>query len=273
MWRRDFLKVLGLAPLSLSLPPRTGADSWQHYEGPNFTGWEVVVGDGVYAAPGEPPVGPSDIETVHYTTYSELRANIRRRRIMAHNITFKRIVDENAFEYIHTCGFAFRLPYLPTTDNFDLNAQTLEGGLFVWDGSTTRLDYGVGFQWVLNPWMDIFGEIRTWKADGNEGQWEGVGYLTPDTRWHEIKIVVDFKRGTTSVEIDGTPYPACLSRTPRAETWGPETAARLQAEIISLYPEPSGIRAMHRAEFKDWFWVWEPQPACRIFLPFVRAGA
>lgn len=188
---------------------------------------------------------------------------------MAHNITFTRIIDDNAFEYVHTCGFKFRLPYLPSTSNADWNAQTLEGGIFVWDGSRTRLDYGVGFQWILNPWMDIFGEIRAW-TEMNGGQWEGVGYLTPDTQWHEIRIMVDFWRGTTSVKIDGRSYPSCLTGTAKPETWGTETAARLQAEIISLYPEPSGIRVMHKAEFKDWIWVWEPQNACRVFLPFIR---
>lgn len=163
MLRREFLKASGVALLSfLTRAPARLSLSSQRYEGPNFVGWEVVVGDGIYAAPGEPPVSISDIETIHYSTYSELRANIHRRRIMAHNITFKRIIDDNAFEYVHTCRFKFRLPYLPSTDNFDLNAQTLEGGIFVWDGSRTRLDYGVGFQWVLNPWMDIYGEIRTW---------------------------------------------------------------------------------------------------------------
>lgn len=270
MLRRDFLKVSSIALLSfLTSAPAEHSLSPRRYEGPNFVGWEVVVGDRIYAAPGEPPVGISDIETIHYSTHSELRANIHRRRIMAHNITFKRIIDGNAFEYVHTSGFKFRLPYLPSTDNFDLNAQTLEGGIFVWDGSGTRLDHGVGFQWILNPWMNTFGEIRIW-TEVNGGQWESVGYLAPDTRWHEIRIVIDFRRETTLVKIDDTCYPSCLSRTPKPETWGPETAARLQAEIISVYPEPSGIRAMHKAEFKDWVWEWEPQNTHCVFLPFIR---
>lgn len=270
MLRRDFLKACGIASASFITRTSTRYSLPSRYcEGPNFVGWEVVVGDGIYAAPGEPPVGLNDIETIHYSTYSELRANIQRRRIMAHNITFKRIIDDNALEYIHTCGFKFRLPFLPSTDNFDLNAHTLEGGIFIWDGGGSRLDYGVGFQWILNPWMDIFGEIRIW-TETNGGQWESVGYLAPDIQWHEIRIVVDFPRRTTSVNIDGNGYPSSLSRTPKPETWGPETAARLQAEIISVYPEPSGIRAMHKAEFKDWVWIWEPQSVCRTFLPLVR---
>ena len=270
MLRRDFLKTFGLASLGfLTRVPATHSSSAKHYGGPNLFGWEVTVGDAVYAAPGEQPVSMSDIETIHFDAYSELRVNIQRRRIMAHNITFKRIIDDRAFEYVHTCKIKFRLPYPPSTNNSDLNAQTLEGGLFVWDGSGTRLDYGVGFQWLLNPWMDAFGEISAW-TDLNGGQWQVVGYLAPNTQWHEIKIVVDFQRQATSMQIDGVNYLSSLAAIPKPSTWGTETAARFQAEIVSIYPEPSGLRAMHKAEFKDWSWLWEPQNVCQTFLPFVR---
>ncbi len=267
--RREFLKASGVVGLDYAARAPVRPFSSRRYQGSNFIGWEIVVGDGVYAAPGEPPVSLSDIATIHHDNYSELRANVRRRRIMAHNITLKRIIDDDAFEHVHTCGFRFRLPYLPSVDNPDLNAQTLEGGIFVWDGSGTRLDYGAGFQWMLNPWKDTFGEIRAW-TDANGGQWERVGYLTPNTQWHEIRIVVDFQRRTTSMKIDDVGYPSCFTGTPKPETWGTETAARFQAEIISVYPEPSGIRAMHKAEFQDWVWVWEPQSVCRTFMPFIR---
>ncbi|MEM2002700.1 MAG: hypothetical protein QXT77_08660 [Candidatus Methanomethylicaceae archaeon] len=266
--RRDFLKVCSATSLGFIVPTSYGL-STRVYQGTNFAGWETVVGDGVYSAPGEPPVNLNDIQTVHYSTYSELRANIQRRRIMAHNIAFKRVIDDLALQYIHICGFKFRLPYVPSTDNFELNAQTLEGGLFVWDGRGTRLDYGLGFQWLLNPWMTNFGEMRAWRDIGG-GQWESVGYLKPDTKWHEIRIAVDFRRETTSLKIDGIRYPSCFTATPRPEHWGTEIAARFQAEIINVYPEPSGICAMHKAEFKDWTWTWESQGSCQVFLPYLR---
>lgn len=265
--RRDFLKICSVTSLGLVTSKPYGL-STRVYQGVNFAGWEIVVGDGIYAAPGELPVNLNDIQTANYSTHSELRANVQRRRIMAHNITFKRVIDDLAFRYVHICGFRFRLPYVPSIDNFELNAQTLEGGLFVWDGSGTRLDYGMGFQWLLNPWMNNFGEMRTWR-DINGGQWESVGYLKPDTVWHEIRFTVDFRIETTSLKIDGVRYPSCFTATPKPEYWGPETAARLQAEIVSVYPEPSGIRAMHKAEFKDWTWTWEFQASCQVFLPYV----
>lgn len=267
--RRDFLKACSAAGLSLAVPGLSNHLSTRVYQGTNFVGWEIVVGDGIYAAPGELPVNLNDIQTIHYSTHSELRANIQRRRIMAHNITFKRITDDLALQYVHICRFKFRLPYVPSTDNFDLNAQTLEGGLFVWDGRGTRLDYGLGFQWLLNPWMSNFGEVRSWR-DTNGGEWESVGHLQPNTEWHELGIAVDFHRETTLLKIDGIRYPSCFTATSRPEGWGTEIAARFQAEIISVYPEPSGIRAIHKAEFRDWSWTWEPQVRCQVFLPFVH---
>ena len=253
--RRDFLKACRAIGLTFIAPDLSNRLSTREYRGVNFAGWNIVVGDGIYAALGELPVSLKDIQTVHYSTYSELCANVRRRRIMAHNITFKRIKDKFAFQYVHLCRLKFRLPYVPSTNNSDMNAQTLEGALFVWDGRSTRLDYGLGFQWLLNPWMSNFGEVRSWRG----GEWEGVGYLKPDTEWHELRIVVDFYRETTSLQIDSIRYPSYFAATSRPQTWGTEIAARLQAEIISVYPEPSGIRAIHKAEFRDWIWTWKPQ--------------
>jgi hypothetical protein len=236
--------------------PATACTPTKRYQGRDLSGWEVVLGDALYARAGEDPVTLDDIDTVHAGSYSELYANVRRRVIMAHNITFKRIVDDEAFQHIHTATFPFRLPYLPVADeNADLNAQTLEGGLFVWDGGGTRLDYGIAFQWGLNPW-DRFGEVRAW-TDANGGEWAAVGHLEPDTEWHEVKMAIDYPRQTTALWIDNAHYMTRYTATPKPETWGTETAARLQVEIVSIYPEPRGLRAMHRAQFRDWTWDWE----------------
>jgi hypothetical protein len=80
-------------------------------------------------------------------------------------------------------------------------------------------------------------------------------------------MVVDFHREATALLIDGEHYLTHLTGTPKPETWGAEIAARLQVEIVSIYPEPSGIRAMHKAQFKDWTWSWERM--CQVFLPLV----
>ena len=267
--RRDLITKGGLSLLGVAVLRSGQQPATQVYQGANFAGWEVTLGDALYAAPGEAPVSQSDIETLHYDGYSELRANIQRRRIMAHNITLKRINDELAFTYIHACRYHFRLPYLPATDNLDVNAQTIEGGLFVWDGGNTRLDYGLAFQWLLNPWMSNFGEMRCW-TDRNGGEWQAVDRMTPDTTWHVIDFVIDFEQQTTAIRLDGKHIPSCFTATPKPADWGSETAARLQAEIISLYPGSVDAQALHRAEFKDWRWQWESQTMCHTYLPFAR---
>lgn len=278
--RRDFFKLLGMAAAgslvgyqrnAVDMRPADVSPMAASYQGADFSGWEVVVGDGVWAAPGEPPVDDNDIETVNCGDYSELRANIQARRIMAHNITFRRIIDERAFDYVHTCGFAFRLPYLPATSNIELNGQTVEGGIFIWDGRDSYLDYGIAFQWMVNPWGGddfSFGDIRCW-TDRDGGSWAKVGALQPDTLWHDVKFVLDCQRETTALTIDGIRYPSSFTGTTKPETWGTEIAARLQAEIISLYLGDAGPAVQHVVEFADWYWSWELNSACRVYLPLV----
>jgi hypothetical protein len=190
---------------------------------------------------------------------------------MAHNVTYLRIPDVLGLSYIYTGGFQFRLPFIPEMGNFELNAQSLEGGMFVWDGAATRLDYGLAFQWILNPWDTEdakFGTMRCW-TDTGDGQWDNVGYLEPDTAWHEVKLVLDIQRQTTAFLIDGSHFPTCFTSTPKPADWGAEIAPGLQVEIVSLYPgEVNG--ALHKAEFRDWYWNWESYNPCTVFLPVVK---
>ncbi len=263
--RRDFLKLIPSALLAGFWSSRniTSVEAafnkpGINLSGKNFDGWTMDLGDALYSRPEDAPVDITDIETAHLRKYSELRANIKRRVIMAHNITYKRIIDDNAINYIHKCAYQFKLPYLPRpVETDEWNAQTLEGGLFIWDGANTRLDYGTAFQWDLNPWGD-FGAVRIWTADGGEGQWVTVGSLTPDTNWHHIEMVVDVSSETIELEIDDTEYSANLSKTSKPDSWGTEVAARLQAEIVSIYPEPSGLKAAHKAQFRNWKWRGKP---------------
>ncbi|WP_141508695.1 hypothetical protein [Candidatus Chloroploca asiatica] len=283
--RRSLIKLLPAAiasSLLVNQPPvplrATSTHSpriARHYQGTNLSGWEVTLGDALYVRPGECPVTLRDIETVHEPAHSELRANLQRRIILVHNITFKQMINNEAMHFIHTCIFKFRLPYLPTTDvNADLNAQTFEGGIFVWDGSQTRLDYGMAFQWGLNPWIEgehvgAFGVMSSWTTThDDDGTWRAVGHLTPDTEWHEVKMVVNYPGQTTALWVDNKHYGTQFTSIPKPDTWGTEIAARFQVEIISIYPEPTGLRAMHQAQVKDWSWTWKR--AHGVFLPTIR---
>jgi hypothetical protein len=262
--RRDFLK-LGGALLAGGLASQKSlsvqAESLKApgpYQGVNLAGWSVKLGDALYNAPGEPPVDITDIKTVHFSGYSEVRANVKRRVIMAHNITCKPITDPSAFNYIHTCSASFRLPYLPVQDpNSTLNSQTVEGGIFIWDGPSTRLDYGMAFQWLVNPWGDDkgpSGSLRVW--DGRD--WVRVGKMTVDTKWHTLKMVVDFKRKSTLLLIDNIYQLSRFSKTTKDDTWGDTVDARFQVEAISIDPRPdNAIKAMHRVQYKNWKWLWE----------------
>ena len=269
--RRDLIKavgstsILGITHMTLPnfniLPASPHAGTRRHYGGANLTGWEVVLGDALYNCSTEQPVTLSDITTDHQTGYSELHANTVPRSIMAHNISFLRIIDPNALQYVHICGYKFKIPFIPTQDaNAPLNAQTFEGGIFIWDGPQTRLDYGMAFQWILNPWggfdpQSKQGEMRVWTGTS----WLPVGSLVLDSaRWYEIKMVFDPYRQTTALLFDNIHFATQFSKTAKPVDWGTEVAARLQAEIISIDPRPGcTIKTSHKAQIKDWYWEWE----------------
>lgn len=151
-----------------------------------------------------------------------------------------------------------------------MNAQTLEGGIFLWDGLTTRLAYGLGFQWILNPWGvtgSQFGDIRAW-TDINDGEWVNVGHINPDTQWHEVNMSLDFRGQATLLTIDGLPYTSYFAGTSKPDDWASANVALFQAEIISIWPGDSDIRALHKAQFSNWFWNWQSY-SHRVFLPLV----
>jgi hypothetical protein len=235
----------------------------QKFSGSSLSGWETVLGDAIYAAPGEPAVNINDIEAVHFADHSELRANILVRKVMAHNITFIRITDDKALTYVIIGKYKFRLLFLPSTSNVGLNGETLEGHLSVWDGSQTKKEYLVAFQWVLNPWSDKFKSIQTWD---NPGVWKPTGKtILPDLSWHEVQMILDPGSKYTQVMIDGIVYPSQFVTMSHPD-WGSDVSIRLAAEIVSLFPGDQGDGALHKAEFKDWSLVLDTHNA---YLPVI----
>jgi hypothetical protein len=230
----------------------------EKYSGRNLEGWEVVLGDALYAAPGEKPVDIGDIETLHFRDYSEVRANVRRRRIMAHNITFLKRIRDDAFKFIHRSEYRFRLPYMPSRSQSQTNPQTIEGHIALWDGSGTvgkrRTRYTVGWQWLLNPWDTSYRDLRIWRDE----KWSKVSTIRPDTSWHALKMELDFRGNVGHVMFDSGKYAVPSVSKALIPAWGSETAAWIAAEAISVYPGETGDGAMHRAQFRDWIWVWEP---------------
>lgn len=226
-------------------------DTLKYFSGANLVNWEIVVGDGNYNAPAEPPVNIEDITTLHYSDCSELKANIKNRRIMAHNITFNRVYDDSSLAFVHKAGYSFRLPYFPSKSNSDFNGETIEGGLFIWDGNTEQKDLGLAFQWIINPWDVNFKDIRMW----NGSEWIKIGSLQTDTLYHSVQFYLNIRNRIASFTLDGNKYQDnFFSET--MKTWGTGIAARLQAEIISIYPPTSGTIPSHKVLIKDWYWQW-----------------
>lgn len=267
MIRRDFLKAAGTSALGVALLGRVDRalatkDNILTYQGPDLNGWQVAIGDGLFAAEGEAPVSTADIVTEHWGAYSELKANTARRGIMAHNITYREEIAQTALMHIHHCTFSFRLPYLPSTGNWEQNAQTFEASFFIWDGSGTRADYGVALQWILNPWMSSFGEVRTWVNEGTTSQpvnsWKTIGELAVDTNWHTVTLIFDYQHQATAIMVDGIHHLSSFSVTPKDSSWSHQIVARLGAEIISIFPGSNSSAPIHQCQVRDWIWHWIP---------------
>ncbi len=235
-------------------PPGTVGAPIRRYSGTDLDSWEMVLGDGLWTATGQAPPAVSDLAAAHYGSHSTLSANVWQRGVMAHNINFRRIIDDEALNNVHACSFEFRLPYLPEIGAWPNNIQTIEGGLFVWDGGGIRKDIGVGFQWLLNPWMADQGDVRYWHR-GKQGSWKSGGYLEPDMQWHKMEFVVDPTRNTGSVVLDGVELSSHWVAENK-EGWGTETAARLQLELISLWPGDNSTAPRSETEFRNWYWDW-----------------
>ncbi|SNY66629.1 hypothetical protein SAMN05421748_13082 [Paractinoplanes atraurantiacus] len=240
--RRGFLGLLGVsaaATAGLAEPAKAQAQAAK-----DLKGWTAALGDGLYAAKGQAPVTASDIAVEHVGGYSRLRANVNRRGIMAHVIAYKKVTGSGLMRVTHRGGYAFRLP-VPAVNG---TAQTVEGGLFVWDG---HLDHGTAFQWELNPWLTTFGQLSVWTGDA----WVAAGVKKPDTAWHTVNYTVTPAKKTVQLVLDGRKLPVPYSTTPKTG-WGTGVAARLQAEAISVFPGAHATTApSHEVHVRNWNWT------------------
>lgn len=257
--RRNFLHVSALTVVGgflhyrpLLILSQATCQPARCYQGRNLAGWETVLGDGLYTGSGETPPTTDDIQTLHFEKYSELQANIHVRRVMAHNISFRRVIRDDALQHVHLSKYQFRIPFQPSTANVGLNGQTVEGHLAIWDGRDTRRDYITGWQWLVNPWDTVYGDVRMWVGE----QWVTVGHFAPDSEWHMVQMRLDIQAGEASVIFDDVAFRNDLTVMPRPADWGPEIAARLAAENISIWPGETGPGSLHRTQFRKWSWDW-----------------
>ncbi|MEV8509466.1 hypothetical protein AB0368_32185 [Actinoplanes sp. NPDC051475] len=242
--------TVGLASPAMASPAETvGAGS-------DLSGWETVVGGGTFAAAGQASVTSADVAAENRRSYTSLRSNVGHRGVMADALAYKRMTGATMMNVVHRAGYSFQLPSVPSTAGGSRNAQTVEGGLFVWDGAKSKVDNGTAFQWVLNPWVSNFGQLRVWSS-ANGGSWVPAGYLKPDTAWHTVTFQVNPVAQKVELTVDGGVLPATYTKMPKA-SWGTDVSARLQVEAISLWPGSAATSAPeHEVWIKDWNWTQE----------------
>lgn len=245
--------------------------------GVNLSNWLVTLGDSVYPLDGDNRVTNDDIVTNHQANRSEMLANINNRLIKAHNITYFPIADETALSYEHECGFEFRIPYEPQGNlEGDFNGHTFDAGLFIWDGNVTRLDYGASFQWIISPFdFQNYGNLQVWStAESFLGSWVNTGFkLDVDTEWHTFYVKINFTNQRVTMQVDDITLPAPFTAISKSIDWTTGIGARLQAEIIGLFPGPEAIFPFpaHKCQVRNWYWNWL-NPTKDLFLPFVPKG-
>lgn len=249
-------------PASLAMvetPPESTAED-KLFAGRNLEGWRTALGDARHTAKGLEEVNIADIGTYHGADSSTLVANTAGRGVMAHNISYLRRVDE-ALAYRHNAALSFRTPTIPEAVSGRPNGQTLEIALFVWDGAGSRRDIGLAMQWMLNPWSELFGGIRTWTSTDEDSRWtpEPVAWLDPTDEWQRVEMSLDALGRTAALTLNGTSIPAQCTETKKPDSWAKTTAAALQIELVSLWPDDRPTAPTTYAECKDWEWSWTPR--------------
>ena len=248
-------RIAAIATAALFVGAGTVSAAQLTESGADLANWETVLGDGVWTGVDEAPVSIDDVDTVHYGTHSELVANVEGRGVMAHNITYHSRPEVQQLDAHHVASVEFRQPQEISKLRGRHKAQTLEIGLFVWDGIDTRKDHGFALQWVLNPWMREFGQIRVWEETPDGPRWQSAGYLAPDTEWHTAEFEYQPTTDTAVLRIDGVEIEVNETLTPKPANWSSTIAARFQVETISFWPGKAKKAPVQRAEFRNWTWI------------------
>ena len=226
--------------------------------GANLEGWRSVLGDSRHTAAGLATVNGDDIATAHSADRSELVANRHGRGVMAHNTTYLRLVDDDALDMVHEASAYVRTPVTPAQVSGMPNGQTVEMALFVWDGKESRRDIGLALQWVINPWSQNFGALRTWTSSGDGSRWspDPIAWLDPTDDWQFVEMRLHPTRREASMSINGIDIPAQCTETTKPDNWAYATAAAVSVELISIWPDDRVTAPTTKLECRDWTWDW-----------------
>lgn len=195
----------------------------------------------------------TDVARLDHGSHSELVANTEARGVMAQAHASKRFPVIPFEAGRHDALVEFRLPKKTPTGRGNNVGQAVEAGLFVQDSMDRTIDRGAAIQWVLNPWVETYGDVRmcTETADGIE--WRTVAHLEPDNEWHTLAMCFAPGSGRTRVKLDGKDLPADKAVAVRHLVGG-NFQARLQVKTQSVWPGNHDSMPPFRAEFRNWRW-------------------
>ncbi len=220
--------------------------------GADLAGWVTTLGDTSQTAPDRRP-RRTDVARLDHGSHSELVANTQARGVMAQAHASKRFSVLPTAAERHDAIIEFRLPDRAPTGRGNNVGQAIEAGLFVQDPDDRAVDRGVAIQWVLNPWVETYGDVRMC-AETNRGiEWRTVAHLEPDNEWHTFAMCFAPGSRRTRVKLDGQVLPADKAIAVRHDVGG-NFQGRLQVKTQSVWPGNHQSMPPFRAEFRNWRW-------------------
>lgn len=262
MDRRHFLSTAGAAGVAaaVGIPLATGKDASVAAApaepllagGADLGGWVTTLGDISDTAPDRRP-RRTDVARLDHGSHSELVANIEARGVMAQAHASKRFSVVPTAAERHDALIDFRVPPTAAVGRGSNVGQALEAGLFVQDAQDRTIDRGVAIQWVLNPWVETYGDIRMCTETASGIEWRTVAHLDPDNDWHTLAMCFAPESGRCRVKLDGQDLPGEKAVTVRHLVGG-NFQGRLQVKTQSVWPGNHSSMPPFRAEFRDWRW-------------------
>ncbi len=262
MLRRHFISSVGAAGVAaaVGIPLATNKDAVTAAPqiepmvdgGTDLAGWTTTLGDTSDTAPGRRP-RRTDVARLDHGTHSELVANIEARGVMAQAHASKRFSVVPSAAARHDALVEFRLPSQETNGRGSNVGQALEAGLLVQDPNDRTIDRGAAIQWVLNPWVETYGDVRMCAENESGIEWRTVANLKPDNEWHTLAMCFAPGSGRTRVKLDGQDLPGEKAVTVRHLVGG-NFQGRLQVKTQSVWPGNHDSMPPFRAEFRNWRW-------------------
>lgn len=200
----------------------------------------------------------TDILKADFGSFSDINANINRKKIEINAGYSYKLRDTNLFDKLLRYRIRFSLYYLPNMDALSpTNGEDLYVTMQLYDGlgvkGTPKQNYEATVQWKVNRWNPNYGDIMLWTGP----RVVPIGNLTPDLNEHEIILEIDSgSLRYTKITVDGAEY---LQTDPLYAVyhpdWGSDMSAWVTAEVINGYHGNLCESAFYwSARYNDWIW-------------------